>query len=372
MFCIFGCLEDAGAVGEGDRLRFVDDAFAESVDEVVAENEVKLVFAVEGICADVACSVSLDSLDREVNFWAGLEDGVDLSSMGVDFGGLKKSSSEDSLSDEVLEDEDSLAAAVVVVTALRASGLASASLSAGEVVADDLDAALPVAVAWFGASVADSLPDEEVSDDADESVGDLGRPTLAGSSGVIFADFLLFFAFAFFARGGFAAFLVDSSDSESEEKLEVPLKLAFRFNSLTSPFTLGFCDSTDVGSCAPAGSSSSSASLSEPELEVDDNADLAFDDFCFFLEAFETGVASSISTFDSPSSTLLSLSPLLLVSFCASTSAAASSLALASALACFFAFFDFLSFFVSELSSESLLLVSSICVLSSYNLYHSL
>ena len=318
-------------MGEGERLRFMVGAFAESEEEVVAEVEDRLVFTVE-----VACSVALESLD------VGLRGAFDFSVVGVCLGGLEKSSSEDSLSEELVSEDE-----------------------------DDWDAAFSVAVACLGSSVADSLSDDDVSGDEDESAEDLGRATLAGVSDVVVADFLLVLAFAFFTGEGFASLVEDSSDSDSESELDVPLELAFRFKLLTTPFTIDFCDAASVGSCAPAGSSSSSASLSELELEVDGDGDFAFD--VFFFVVFVTGAASSISTSDSLSSSLLSLLPLVLVSSFALTLAAASSLALASALACFFAFFELLTSFVSELSSESLpLLVSSIFVVSSYVLYHSL
>ena len=320
-------------MGEGERLRFVVGAFAESEEEVVAEVEDRLVFTVE-----VACSVALESLD------VGLRGAFDFFVVGVCFGGLEKSSSEDSLSEELVSEDE-----------------------------DDRDAAFSVAVACLGSSVADSLSDDDVSGDEDKSAEDLGRATLAGVSDVVVADFLLVLAFAFFTGEGFASLVEDSSDSDSESELDVPLELAFRFKLLTTPFTIDFCDAASVGSCAPAGSSSSSASLSELELEVDGDGDFAFDAFLLFFVVFVAVAASSISTSDSLSSPPLSLLPLVLVSSFALTLAAASSLALAPALACFFAFFELLTSFVSELSSESLpLLVSSNFVVSLYVLYHSL
>ena len=320
-------------MGEGERLRFMFGAFAESEEEVMAEVEGRLVFAVE-----VACSVALESLD------VGLREAFDFFVVGVCFGGLEKSSSEDSLSEELVSEDE-----------------------------DDWDPVFLVAVAFLGSSVADSLPDDDVSGDEDESAEDLGRATLAGVPDVVVADFLSVLAFAFFAGEGFASLVEDSSDSDPESELDVPLELAFRSKLLTTPFTIDFCDAACVGSWAPADSSSSSASLSELELELDGDGDFAFDAFLFSFVVFVTDAASSLSTFDSLSSSLLPLLPLLLVSPFALTLAAASSLALALALACFFAFFELLTSFVSELSSESLpLLVSSIFVVSSYVLYHSL
>lgn len=155
----------------------------------------------------------------------------------------------------------------------------------------------------------------------------------------------------------------EASESESDSELEELPGLALRFTPFVSPLTAGFCEATGVGSCVPALSFSSSASLFELELEVDFDGKLAFDALANFLEGFCAGVASFISTSESLFSSLLSL-PLLVVASFAMALAAAASLALASNLTPFFAFFDFLTALVSSLSSLSLLLVSSTCKVS--------
>lgn len=331
MFWLFCCL-DAGILGEGERLRFAVGAFAESEEEVVAEVEERLVFAVE-----VACSVALESLD------VGLREEFEFLIVGVRSGGLEKSTSE-SLSEELAsEDEDESGVAILMV------------------------------VAASGASMADSLFDDDVSDDEDGSAKDVGRAPLAGFSDTVVADFISVLALAFLRIGAVASLVEDSAESDDELELEVSLELALRFKLLPAPFAIGSCKIAGVGSCVSSGSSSSSASLSELELEVDCDGDFAFDPCLFFLIGPIATAAPSISTADSLSSSLLSVPPLLLVSSFAMTLATASSLALAPALACFFALFDILASLAPELSSESLPLpVSSIVVVFLYVLYHSL
>ena len=148
------------------------------------------------------------------------------------------------------------------------------------------------------------------------------------------------------------------SESESDSELEELLELAFRLRPFIKPLTVGFCEAAGVGSCAPASSFSSSASLSELELDADFVDELVFDVLLDFLEEFFAGVASFISTSESLILSLLSLPLLLVISF-------------AAALACdftfslaFVTFFDFLAALVSSVSSLSLLLVSSTCRVS--------
>ena len=151
----------------------------------------------------------------------------------------------------------------------------------------------------------------------------------------------------------------EGSESDPEPEPEELLGLAFRLRPFARPFTVGFWEASVLGSCAPALSFSSSASLSELELDVDFGDKLFFDGLLDFLLGFCAGVPSFISTSESIFSSLLSL-PLLLVMSSAMTLAAAASLALASAFNfAFVAFFDFLTAFAPSLSSLSLLLVSS-------------
>ena len=333
MFWLFCCL-DAGILGEGERLRFAVGAFAESEEEVVAEVEerLRLVFAVE-----VACSVALESLD------VGLREEFEFLIVGVRSGGLEKSTSEELSEELASEDEDESGVAILMV------------------------------VAASGASMADSLFDDDVSDDEDGSAKDVGRAPLAGFSDIVVADFISVLTLAFLSVGAVASLAEDSAESDDEFELEVPLKLAVRFKLLPAPFTIGSCKVAGVGGCVSSGSSSSSASLSELGPEVDCDDDFAFDPCLFFLIGPIATAASSISTADSLSSSLLSVPPLLLVSSFAMTLATASSLALAPALACFFALFDVLASLAPELSSESLPLpVSSIFVVFLYVSYHSL
>ena len=156
------------------------------------------------------------------------------------------------------------------------------------------------------------------------------------------------------------------SESDSISELEELLGLAFCLRLFTSPLTVSLCEAAGIGSRVPALSFSSSASLSELELDVDGDDGFVFDKLLDFLVSFCARGASFISTSPSLSSSLLSL-PLLLVMSLAMTLAAAASLALASALISFFvlfAFLDFLAALVSSPSSLSLLLVSSTCSFS--------
>ena len=156
------------------------------------------------------------------------------------------------------------------------------------------------------------------------------------------------------------------SDSDSDVELEVLPEPAVRLMLFINPLTFGFCEAACIGSCAPALSFSSSASLSELDFDVDDDDGLIFDRFLVFLLGFCSGVVSFISTSDSISSWLLSL-PLLPVMSFAMTVAAVAPLAFASA----FTFFETLIFFLGVLTTFALsllslllLLVSSACNLS--------
>ena len=151
----------------------------------------------------------------------------------------------------------------------------------------------------------------------------------------------------------------EASEADPESEPEELLGLAFRLRPFTRPFTVGLWEASDLGGCARALSFSSSASLSEFELDKDFDDKLFFNGLLDFLLDFCAGVPSFISTSESIFSSLLSL-PLLLVLSFAMTLAAAALLALASAFSfAFVAFLDFLTAFVSSLASLSLLLVSS-------------
>ena len=254
----------------------------------------------------------------------------------VGFGGLEKSTSEEPLSEEVgSDDEESTAAAL-------ADALSDVEASEEESVAT-----------FFAAGIfMTGFPSEEDVSDEDDFAFGLGGawPEL------ILAEVFLSWAFILFDAEDFAAMPDSSSDSDSELDPEVPLELAFRFKFLAGLSTIGLFLTAGVGSAAPAGSSSSSASLSELVCEVDDPetfTSAAFVALFFFNE----GVPSFISTSESLPSLLVSLPPLLLVSSFAFAGATASFLAWVPALACRFAFFDLLASLVSELSLESLLLV---------------
>jgi len=202
--------------------------------------------------------------------------------------------------------------------------------------------------------VAESLSEEEMSEDEEDSEG-------------LFSAF----DFNFLAGAGFS--FIGELDPESESELEEELELPFRFKLFAAPL-VGLFEDEVAGSFAPVGSFSSSASLSELELDVEGDGDFRLDAFVTFAVGSGTVAASFISASESLP-LLLPLSPPLLVSFFARTSAAASSRALASALMCFLAFLDFLFALAAELSSRSLpllLLVSSITVLSWCTFSHSL
>lgn len=302
-------------VGEGERLRLVfvgGEVGAGKEEEEVVD---RLVFAVEGVWAEAAWRVSLESLAGWVGFWVGVEVLVVVDFVG--FGGLEKSISSDSLLSEELvgEDEGSAFAAFGIAGFLVVSLMEPLS---DDEVSEDVEAAFAVATAGLEASGLDTLSEEGL-------LGDV-------------ADF-------------------------GESELDEAEDLSFRFIFFGVPFTTGFWDDLWVSILAPVDSFSSSASLSELEVDVVDEGDFVLD----VLEGLGAVLSSFISTSESLSSPL---SPLLLVSFLATSAAAFSS-----AFACFLDFLDVLAALVSESSSLLLLLallVSSICVLSLYSLCHSL
>ena len=276
----------------------------------------------------------------------------------VGFGGFEKSTSEESLSDELdSEEDDDVASALViaVVTSVDLGASSADSLSEDEVSEELFGSVLTIAfVAAAGLETADSLSDAEASEEDEELIDGLETEPLIWGFEMTGLDISSFTITTFVL----AEEEVVESDPDSE--LEELLGLAFRFNPFTSSVTVGFFEAAGIGSAVPASSSSSSASLSELEADVESDG-LILDDFEILSVDACAGVASFISTSESISSSLFSL-PLLLVMSFAITLAAASSRALASAFTSFFAFFaflDFLAALVLSLSSVSLLLVSS-------------
>ena len=356
-------------MGEEERLRFVAgtvvvtvvvSCWPAEVEESEEEVEERLVLIAEGFCTELAWRVTLESLET----WVGLfTTFVVLVTVG--FGGLEKSSS-DSLSDVLEseeEDDDEEASAFGVTVDLGASS--SRSPSDDELSEDDSDSAFTAAVvlvaAGSGGSAADSLLDEELSEEEDEVSDGLETGTLIRGCEVTSERGL---EASFFTNTALTPADDEMSDSSSDSELEE--WLPFRLRLFTNPLTVGFFEAAGVCRSAPALSFSSSASLSELELDVEGDDDLIFDILLGLLLDFCAGAASFISTSESLSSSQLSL-PLLLVMSFAMTLAAAASLALASAFASFFiffAFFDFLTALRLSLSSLSLLLVSSTCAFS--------
>ena len=188
MFCFFVILDlEALGVGEEERLRFVVlvvvvvtmvvacwSVDAEESDEV----EERLVLAAEGFCAEVAWSVTLESLE----IWVGLVVTTLVVLVTVGFGGLEKSISEESLSDEVdseADDEDAFAFVVDFAFSVGSGASSSDSLPDDELCERDFDcavAAAVVAAAGLDGSVVDSLSDDEVSEDEELTDG-LGSET---------------------------------------------------------------------------------------------------------------------------------------------------------------------------------------------------
>lgn len=174
-------------MGDEERLRLVVGAGPESEDDV--EVVERLVVAVEGFCADVAWRVSLESLGTCVVFGTGFGDDLDVILEG--FCGFEKSTSSESLLEEVvLEDEELASGAAEMVTGLVVSSLESLSddeVSGDEIpavlgfestdslsddeVSEEEDSALVCAAAGLGESVTESLSDDEVSEVEDASEG---------------------------------------------------------------------------------------------------------------------------------------------------------------------------------------------------------
>ena len=174
MFCFFVNL--TLGVGEDERLRFVLVVVvvivvivfrSAVVEESEEEMEDKLVFAAEGFSTELAWRVTLESLEP----WAGLVVTTLAVLVTVGFGGLEKSISEDSLSDEVVSEEEDAEGAFTLVFAAVSVALkdsSSGSLSEDELSEEDSDfasATAIVAAAGLDVSAADSLSDEEVSEE---------------------------------------------------------------------------------------------------------------------------------------------------------------------------------------------------------------
>ena len=177
MLCFFVNLE-ALSGGEDERLRFVLvvvvvmvacwPAEVEGLEEEVDE---RLVLVVEGFVTELAWRVTLESLET----WVGLEVTTSVILLNVGFGGLEKSTSEDSLSDEVDSEEDdeddASAFEVTVLVSVDLGASSSGSLSNDELSEEDASPALATAVvaaAGLEDSGADSLSDEEVSEEEEE------------------------------------------------------------------------------------------------------------------------------------------------------------------------------------------------------------
>ena len=190
MFCFFVNLYlEALGVGEDERLRFVVlvvvvamvvvACWSADVDES-DEVEERLVLAAEGFCTEVAWSVTLESLE----IWVGLVVTTLVVLVTVGMGGLEKSISEESLSDEVDseeddENEDAFAFVVVFAFSVGSGASSSDSLPSDELCERDFGCALAaavVAVADLEGSAVDSLSDEEVSEDEELTDG-LGSET---------------------------------------------------------------------------------------------------------------------------------------------------------------------------------------------------
>lgn len=198
MFCFFVNLEALG-VGEDERLRFVlvvvvvtvvTACWSAEVKESEEEVDDRLVLAAEGFCAELAWRVTLESLDT----WVGLAVTTLVVLVTVGFGGLEKSTSEDSPSDEIDseededededDDEDASAFVVVVVVSVDLGDPLSNSLSDDELSEEGPDSALAIAVvaaaglAGLAGLAEDPLSDDEVSEEEEDSADGLEIGTL--------------------------------------------------------------------------------------------------------------------------------------------------------------------------------------------------
>ena len=245
VFCFLDCFSGFDSCGDVERLRFLS-ARPESDEEVKVEE--RLVSAVETFWAGVAWRVTLESLDVGVTFSAGLEDGVDIVFVGL--GGFEKSISSESLLDEVVpEDEELTLAAAAAGTPSGASD----SLSDEEVSEDEDVSSFPADAFFsagidFGALRAEPLSADEESEDEEVS-----------------PPFAVAFTLIFLAGAGLSVFMEDFAS-------------AFRFSDLVLSLV-----AEAVGSLAPLESFSSSASLSELELDVEGDDNFAFTTFFAFF-----------------------------------------------------------------------------------------
>ena len=81
VFCFLYCFSGLDSLGDAERLRLAVGTVAESEEEV--DDDERLVFAVEGFCVDVACSVSLESLGVCADLRSSSEEDLDLVSVGL-------------------------------------------------------------------------------------------------------------------------------------------------------------------------------------------------------------------------------------------------------------------------------------------------
>ena len=244
MFCFFNCFSGFDSCGDVERLRFLSVG-AESDEEV--EVEERLVSAVETFWAGVAWRVTLESLDVGVTFGAGLEDGVVVVFVGL--GGFEKSISSESLLDELVLDDEELSLAATAGTPPGASE----SLPDDEVPEDEDVSSFPAdaffsAGADFGVLRTKALSEDEEFEDEEVSL-----------------LFAVAFTLSFLAGAGLSVFAED-------------LASAFRF----SDFVLSLIAEA-LGSRAPLDSFSSSASLSDLELDVEGDDEFAFTTFFAFF-----------------------------------------------------------------------------------------
>ena len=253
--------------GERERLRFgvafgsdLVGKVSSLIGEAAEDDEDVLVFDVEGFFDEAPSSVALESVD--------LDESEALIEGTWSFLGF-----------EVLE---SLVA-----------GAASESLL--EEVSSEEEAGKGFLA---GHSSDELLSDVEVSDDEDE----LGAAFLAGLIGLGFeavtvgfvvevgslleAAFFTDLTFDFFAGG---TSLSGEDELESDSELEDWLEPALRLSLLMRPLTVGF----EVGTLAPAASFSSSASLSELEVEDDPEDEAAFAGFFSAFEAVTIFLSSA-------------------------------------------------------------------------------
>ena len=261
MFCFFvnfgtfgaAAAEEEEEVEREDSLRFwlvvvvvvVVACCCWSAEVEESEEEERLV---AGFWAEDAWRVTLESLKA----WMGVLVSALIVLITVGFGGLEKSISEDSLSEEVVSeaDDDEDAFAFVVMVVVRVGLGASSSDSLLDSLSEGVDSesafgAIIEAAADLDGPGVDSGSDEEVSEEDEESLDCLETGTLLCGREEARSIEL---GVSFFTVAAFTAGEEEVVESDSDSELEELLGSAFRLRPFNNSLTVGFREAAGIRS----------------------------------------------------------------------------------------------------------------------------